>query len=63
LFTRAVAAEVGAAEGLSQPRRKVALPLFGDARRPKVRVTSADIRRAIAQTDVEELARRPPGEG
>jgi hypothetical protein len=58
LFTRAVAAEVGAAtEGLSPSRRKVALPLFGDPSRPKVSVTGKDVARALAQTDVEELSR------
>ena len=63
LFTRAVAAAVGvAAEGSGRPRRRVALPLFGDPGLPKVSLTGEDIARALATTDAEELQRRPsPG--
>jgi len=58
LFTRAVAAEVGAAtEGLGPSHRKVASPLFGDPSRPKVSVTGKDLARVLALTDVEELSR------
>lgn len=60
LFTRAVAAEVGAAvEGLRQAPRRVALPLFGDPSRPKVNLTNADVARALARADEEELAASP----
>jgi len=60
LFTRAVAAEVGAAsDGLSPPRQRVALPLFGDPSQPKVSLTSEDIAGALAKTDAQELPRRP----
>lgn len=58
LFTRAVAAEVGAAPDDAERRqRRVTLPLFGDPDRPKVSLDSEQIARALAQADAAELQR------
>lgn len=56
LVTRAIAAEVGATvDDASQPLRRVALPLFGDPRLPKVRLGDEDIARALAESEAEAL--------
>jgi len=58
LLTRAVAAEVGGGESsqTSQATR-VKLPLFGDPKGPKIRLTNAHLERALAEEDAAALGR------
>lgn len=50
LLTRAVAAELGRVAGMA-PRRRLALPLIGDPKAPPVRVTGADLAKALADQE------------
>ena len=69
LLTRAVAAELQAIHGLrsgqARPSR-VRLPLFGKATDHAVRVTNADLERALSEADATvqaAAARRPRSSG
>ena len=59
LLTRAVEAELQAAAMKSPRALRVRLPLFGSAKRPRVRLTNADLERALAEADVSAI--RPGG--
>ena len=57
LLTRAVAAEIGASHHETGTRARVRVPLFGDPKGPRVRISNADIARAIAEDDVASVRR------
>jgi hypothetical protein len=60
LLTRAVAAELQT-DQRSGPRGRVTLPLFGSASGRPVRLTNADLERALVETEVMAVpARRTP---
>jgi hypothetical protein len=60
LLTRAVAAELQVDQPSGRGGR-VTLPLFGRATGPPVRLTNADVERALAETEVTAVtARRGP---
>lgn len=52
LLTRAVAAELEVELGRTSSTHKVRLPVFGDAAGPPVRLTGADLERALAASDL-----------
>lgn len=66
LLTRAIEAELGREPRAAAARARVALPLFGDPDAPIVRLSNADLARALADADRGALAaanaraRRPP---
>ena len=61
LLTRAVQAELGAPAGRTSRGERVVLPLFGDASEPAVRVTNADLARALADEEAtRSRVRRQP---
>lgn len=57
LLTRAVAAELQI-DQRSGPGGRVTLPLFGRATGPPVRLTNADVERALAETEVTAVTAR-----
>lgn len=60
LLTRAVAAELGEANG-TPTRRRVELPLFGDQTGPPVDLSGLDLARALADADATLAGRRRRG--
>jgi hypothetical protein len=65
LLTRAVEAELQAVASRTRPAFRVALPLFGNAQQPAVRISNADLERALAEADRVSTGRpgRRPGRG
>ena len=63
LLTRAVAAELETSVDRRGPKARVALPLFGDPAATKVRLTNADVARALADADGERAATAPRRRG
>ena len=61
LLTRAVAAELEAPLPRRGQKRKVTLPLFGRPSGPGVRLTNADLERALAQEDAARVSSAPSG--
>jgi hypothetical protein len=57
LLTRAVSSELGKSRGAPGSSNRVRLPLFGNSRRKPVGVTSADIARVLAESDLAEHGR------
>jgi len=55
LLTRAVAAELDTHVARRNPNARVVLPLFGAAAGPRVRLSNADLERALADADVAAL--------
>ena len=56
LLTRAVAAELESHVVRRSQKARVTLPLFGDSPGPRVRLSNADLERALADADAESLA-------
>lgn len=59
-LTRAVEAELAMASVTKAKRTRVRLPLFGSAVGPKVKISNADIERALTDADAEHLRRSYP---
>jgi hypothetical protein len=60
LLTRAVEAELGRARSPEPAGTRVSLPLFGHLNSPPVRVSNADLARALAEADAAAVpAKRP----
>ncbi len=59
LFTRALETELGERAATPGQARRVSLPLFGAAPGPLVRVTNADLERALADEDTRRTGTRP----
>jgi hypothetical protein len=55
LLTRAVAAELDLQNARRGQPARVRLPLFGDATGPRVKLTNADLARALADDDVAQV--------
>jgi len=60
LLTRAVASELGKTRRLEGAEAHVRLPLFGNPKRKRVRVTSEDIARVLSEDDSVALNRKKP---
>jgi hypothetical protein len=58
LLTRAVAAELESAGMRSGQQQRVTLPLFGNSEGPRVRLTTADLERVLADDDVAAVPKR-----
>lgn len=56
LLTRAVAAELEAHIGRRSHKARARLPLFGDPTGPRVRLSNADLERALADADAGTIA-------
>lgn len=56
LLTRAVAAELDTQVARRGQKTRMTLPLFGGSSGPRVRVSTADLERALADADVAALA-------
>jgi hypothetical protein len=59
LLTRAVEAELGRGARPAPARTPVALPMFGREDGPPVRVSNADLERALADVDLTHATGRP----
>jgi hypothetical protein len=55
LLSRAVEAELGRQRSAARPGRRVVLPLFGDPAGPPIRVSNADLERALAEDDARAV--------
>jgi hypothetical protein len=55
LITRAVAAELAAPQDSRGPGARVTLPLFGDPRGAKVRLTNSDLADRLAAADADRV--------
>jgi hypothetical protein len=59
-LTRAVAAELGNQPARPGARARVTLPLFGAASGPRVRLSNADLERALADADAAQVPPSAP---
>lgn len=62
LLTRAVEAELGRAAPSESARTRVSLPLFGSVDGPPIRVSNADLARALADADAATVPAKRPAE-
>jgi hypothetical protein len=63
LLTRAVEAELGRATSPEPAGARVSLPQFGSRDSSRVRVSNADLARALAEADAEAVSARRPATG